>query len=221
MRHPPPSPRTAIASLAIALATALTSTAAASNAALTSAAYMNAAYTNAALTSGNPASADAQVSASPVVEAPAIEPTLEQLEALRAVLATYEDVELALEAGFERFGDCMRGPQGAQGIHFTHGERIGETSLDVLQPEVLMYEPRADGSLRLIGAEYLVFQQAWHDARHDAPPVLLGREFTLNTTLLDEPFYALHVWVWQHNPLGLFANWNPLVRCDQALEASH
>ena len=145
-----------------------------------------------------------------------VEPTLDQLNALRAVLAPFEHVDTALVAGFERFGDCMSGPQGAQGIHFTHGERIGDTSLDVLRPEVLMYEPRPDGSLRLIGAEYLVFQQAWHDAGNGAPPSLLGREFTLNTTLLDEPFYALHVWVWQHNPLGLFANWNPLASCEHA-----
>jgi hypothetical protein len=115
----------------------------------------------------------------------------------------------------------MSGPQGAQGIHFTNGERIGDPGLDAMRPEVLMYEPRPDGSLRLIGAEYLVFQQAWHDAGHVAAPVLLGREFSLNTTLLDEPFYALHVWVWQHNPLGIFANWNPLVGCEHGAMAGH
>jgi hypothetical protein len=142
-----------------------------------------------------------------------VEPTLDQLVALRDVLAPYEDVAVAAADGFERFGDCMSGPQGAQGIHFTNGDRIGDPALDVLRPEVLMYEPRHDGTLRLIGAEYLVFQQAWHDAGNVAAPVLLGREFSLNTTLLDEPFYALHVWVWHHNPLGIFANWNPLVRC--------
>jgi hypothetical protein len=144
----------------------------------------------------------------------AVEPTLDQLNALRAALAPFEHVDAALDAGFEPFGHCMSGPQGAQGIHFTHGERIGDPTLDPLRPEVLMYEPRPDGSLRLIGTEYLVFQQAWHDAGNVAPPILLGREFTLNTTLLDEPFYALHVWVWQHNPLGIFANWNPLVNCE-------
>ena len=84
----------------------------------------------------------------------------------------------------------MSGPQGAQGIHFTNGDRFGDPALDVLNPEVLMYEPRAYGSLRLVGAEYLVFQQAWHGLGHVAPPGLLGREFTPNTTLLDEPFYA-------------------------------
>ena len=150
-----------------------------------------------------------------------VEPTLDQLQTLRAELAAFEDVDAALAAGFGQFGDCMSGPQGAQGIHFTHGDRIGDPALDVLMPEVLMYEPRADGSLRLVGAEYLVFQAAWHDQGHVAPPVLLGREFTLNTTLLDEPFYALHVWVWQHNPLGLFANWNPLVDCTHGMAGGH
>ena len=76
-----------------------------------------------------------------------------------------------------------------------------------------MYEARSDGSLRLIGAEYIVFADDWHAAGNEPAPTLLGREFSLNTTLLDEPFYALHVWAWHYNPLGLFANWNPLVSC--------
>jgi hypothetical protein len=150
-----------------------------------------------------------------------VEPTLDQLVALRDVLAPYESVDAATADGFERFGDCMSGPQGAQGIHFTHGERLGDPALDAQRPEALMYEPRSDGSLRLIGAEYIVFQQAWHDAGHAAAPALLGREFSLNTTLLDEPFYALHVWVWQHNPLGIFANWNPLVGCEHGTASAH
>lgn len=82
-----------------------------------------------------------------------------------------------------------------------------------MRPELLMYEPRADGSLRLIGVEYLVFQKAWHDTGNKAAPALLGQEFVANTSLLPQPFYALHVWVWQYNPKGLFANWNPLVGC--------
>ena len=197
------TPHLLIATLVIALAATLASTAAA----------------RFVIAPGNVPLANGTTTATPMtmtVDLAAVEPTLEQLNALRAVLAPFELVDVALDAGFERFGDCMSGPQGAQGIHFTHGERIGDTSLDVLRPEVLMYEPRPDGSLRLIGAEYLVFQQAWHDAGNGAPPSLLGREFTLNTTLLDEPFYALHVWVWQHNPLGLFANWNPLASCEHA-----
>jgi hypothetical protein len=26
-------------------------------------------------------------------------------------------------------------------------------------------------------------------------------------------FYYLHVWVWEHSPSGLFADWNPRVKC--------
>lgn len=146
-----------------------------------------------------------------------VEPTLDQLAAVRTQLAAFEDVAAAGAAGYERFGDCMRGPQGAQGIHYRNVGTITDPVLDPDAPELLMYEPRADGTLRLIGAEWIVFQHAWHDAGNAAAPALFGRELSLNTTLLDEPFYALHLWVWQYNPLGLFANWNPLVRCGDAL----
>ena len=143
----------------------------------------------------------------------AVQPTLDQLLELRAVLSGFENVDDALAAGYAQFGSCMSHAQGGQGVHFTSDALIQDPSLDANAPELLIYEPRTDGSLRLIGTEYLVFQQAWHDAGNAAAPALLGREFTLNTTLLDEPFYALHVWAWQYNPLGLFANWNPLVQC--------
>jgi len=28
-------------------------------------------------------------------------------------------------------------------------------------------------------------------------------------------FYELHVWAWEHNPVGSFADWNTQVSCDQ------
>lgn len=142
-----------------------------------------------------------------------VQPTVEQLSQIRQHLAGFEEVEAAAAAGYEPFGECMSGPQGAQGVHYRNPELIGDPALDFMQPELLTYEPREDGSLRLIGAEYIVFQEAWHQAGNEAAPALLGQEFILNTTLLDEPFYALHLWVWQYNPLGRFANWNPLVSC--------
>lgn len=144
---------------------------------------------------------------------PAVQPTLEQLAQIRSATAPFEDVNAALKAGYAKFMDCMSGPQGAQGQHYTNSALLGAPKLDVLRPQALMYEPRADGSLRLVGMEYIVFQKAWHDAGNKAAPVLLGREFSLNTTLLPQPFYALHLWLWQYNPLEVFANWNPLVSC--------
>ena len=153
------------------------------------------------------------VTTSGLVSAQTVQPTVEQLSELRALLARYENVDDAIADGFAQFGSCMANDQGSQGIHFTNGDRIGDPAVDFMQPEVLMYEPREDGSLRLIGMELLVFQEDWHAAGNAATPVQLGREFGINMTLLDRPFYALHVWVWQHNPSGFFSNWNPLVTC--------
>jgi hypothetical protein len=142
-----------------------------------------------------------------------VQPTLAQLSEVRQALAPYEDVNAAMAAGYEQFMDCMSNTQGAQGIHYNKGPLIEDPTLDAMNPEALMYEQRSDGSLRLISVEYLVFQEAWHEAGNKAAPVLLGREFYLNTTLLEQPFYGLHLWLWQYNPLDVFANWNPLVTC--------
>jgi hypothetical protein len=101
---------------------------------------------------------------------------------------------------------------GAQGVHYAK-EALFEPVVEPHAPQLLMFEPRADGSLRFLGVEYLVFQEAWHAAGHEGRPVLFGQTFGLNETLLEEPFYLLHVWIGQFNPLGVFADWNPLVDC--------
>lgn len=155
------------------------------------------------------------------VMAQSVQPSIEQLSTLRQMLAGYENVDAAIADGFEQFGTCMTSDQGSQGIHFTNAARIGDPAIDALVPEVLMYEPREDGTLRLVGAELLVFTDDWHATGVAAVPAALGREFGINTTLLDRPFYMLHVWVLQHNPIGFFANWNPLVTCDHEGTVAH
>ena len=78
-----------------------------------------------------------------------------------------------------------------------------------------MYEPQPDGSRRFVGIEYVVYREAW-DAANPQPPTLLGLPF-------DQKFghdahghadhYELHLWLWRHNPLGMFAPWNSKVSC--------
>ena len=84
------------------------------------------------------------------------------------------------------------------------------------RPEIVIYEPTANGRLRLIGADFLVFADVWN-AKHDAPPQLMGQLFHL----FEAPnrfglpaFYTLHVWAWQENPTGTFVNWHSKVSCD-------
>ncbi len=144
------------------------------------------------------------------------------MEALYAAVRAYGDVEVAAAAGYAPASGCMTSDLGAQGIHLA-SDALFVPAVDAHAPQLLMYEPQADGSMRFIGIEYLVFQEAWHAAGHEERPVLFGQTFGLNETLLDEPFYLLHVWIAQYNPLGLFADWNPLVDCSHegAVEATH
>lgn len=135
-----------------------------------------------------------------------------ELEELYAAVEPFHDVGVAVESGYAPSSPCMASALGAQGVHY------GKDALFVPEvvaqtPQLLMYEPRSDGTLRFIGVEYLVFQEAWHAAGFEQRPQLFGQEFGLNETLLDEPFYLLHVWIGQFNPVGVFADWNPLVGC--------
>ena len=93
---------------------------------------------------------------------------------------------------------------------------VGDDVLDPTRPEIVIYEPAANGRLRLIGADYLVFADVWH-ANHTAAPELMGQLLHLfeSPNRFGLPaFYTLHVWAWKDNPNGTFVNWHPKVSCD-------
>ena len=62
------------------------------------------------------------------------------------------------------------------GIHFVNGALVGDGAIDASTPEALMYEVKGNGNLELLGAEYVVFKDAW-DANNAAPPELFGQTF--------------------------------------------
>jgi hypothetical protein len=60
-----------------------------------------------------------------------------------------------------------------------------------------------------VAVEYVV-PYVFHPRDAD-PPTLLGRELHQ----LDGPgVWGLHVWIWHHNPAGMFADFNPRVSCE-------
>jgi hypothetical protein len=132
---------------------------------------------------------------------------------LREATARFHRLEVAIQEGYAPFGPCFTDPAGGMGFHYANAELMEDPGVDPLHPELLLYEEQADGSLRFVGVEYLTFQAAWHEAGNKGLPRLFGEKFHLNTTLLDQPFYLLHVWQWKHNPNGRFADWNPRVAC--------
>jgi hypothetical protein len=143
------------------------------------------------------------------------------LDKARKATSAYRHLPAAQADGYALLTDaqgvaCIDNPGvGGMGVHYVKGDLVGDASVDAARPEALVYEPRRRGKLRLAALEYVVFQDKW-DSVHDRPPKLFGREFALvpapNRYGLPA-FYALHVWLWKHNPRGLFEDWNPRVSC--------
>ena len=130
------------------------------------------------------------------------------LDSLRRVTASYTDFSRAQEAGYtEKLTDCMSDPSGGMGFHYGKAAFI-DGNARLLEPEVLLYEPQRDGSLKFVGIEYVVPLSA-----SATPPSLFGIAFHRNEAF---QLWVLHVWAYRENPSGIFTDWNPTVSCAAA-----
>jgi hypothetical protein len=142
---------------------------------------------------------------------PAGEPDVaKQLAQVRNATARYHDVQAAVDDGYVQIPECV--PQ--MGYHYVRMDgsvpqvAADQDSLDPLDPEILVYAPRPNGSLRLVAVEYAV----WPDPETPLP-TLFGQEFD-PAVEGGPPFHTLHAWVWQANPAGIFEAHNPKISCD-------
>jgi hypothetical protein len=148
---------------------------------------------------------------------PAADRTSALVKVVRESTERFRDVSVAEAEGYTLMFGCVSGPDsGAMGMHFVKPSLIGDDVLDPTRPEIVIYEPLSNGRLRLIGADFLMLKDVW-DAKHPAPPELMGQLFHL----FEAPnrfglpaFYTLHVWAWKENPTGTFVNWHSKVSCD-------
>ena len=146
--------------------------------------------------------------------------TASQIAALRRLVAPFHDFETASQAGWSTpitpclvAGDLPSTPgTGAMGFHFGNLAYIQDGGVvDLLQPELLLYEPEQNGKRRFVGVEYIV---PFTDHPADAdPPTLLGQEFA---PVPEFGVWGLHIYVGRENPSGIFAPWNPKVTCENA-----
>jgi hypothetical protein len=178
--------------------------------------------------------------ATPMAASAAAEPTLDEV---RQLTTRYQDVKVALADGYipDPSGMCVAATmegrpaeEGAMGVHYVRPDLLGitgppnprvsgtSTYTDFRQPAILIYEPQADGSNTLVAVENLVFIKSWEAAGHTSPPTFQGHSFNRMqddpATELDEahgfePHYDLHVWLYRENPKGMFAQFNPKVKC--------
>jgi hypothetical protein len=130
------------------------------------------------------------------------------LAALRATLAPLHRFDVAQQAGWDnQFPDgCFSSADGAMGMHYLNGANVG--TLDPARPQLLLFEPQKNGTMRLVGVEFILPGDP-----SDPAPMLFDQTFTYNYRF---SVWALHVWALEGNPDGLYADWNPKVTCDYA-----
>ena len=145
------------------------------------------------------------------------------LSTARAATARFHQLSAANDAGYtvlvrDLAGiTCIANPGvGVMGIHYVNGLALGDAVLDPAKPEALVYQPLPNGKLRLVALEYIVFEGAWLQAGNTSGPRLFDQPLKLipmpnRYGLL--PFYEIHAWIWQHNPDGMFKDWNPNGTC--------
>jgi hypothetical protein len=143
--------------------------------------------------------APAAVSAAPGHATGVDRPVGAQLATVRAATARFHDVAVAEAAGYEQVSPCIERPDGAaMGAHWVRPDLV-DGHLDPTAPEALLYVPTGDGGQRLVGVEFM---------STDAHASLFGQHLHVGPA---GP--ALHVWVWQANPEGMFADFNPRLSC--------
>jgi len=143
---------------------------------------------------------------------------LKELAQVRQATAKYHDVNVALADGFIQTPACVDSPDGGMGIHFINPARLMDPAINTLEPEILLYVQTDDG-MKLLSVEYFYGIGAPDTpVPNPAPPspTIFGRP--LDGPLEQHepgqpPHYDLHVWLWQANPAGIFAPFNPNVSC--------
>jgi hypothetical protein len=142
------------------------------------------------------------------------------IDKVRDATARFKDINVAIAEGWVQGTPCVSGPDtGAMGVHFVMPARIAAGVLQADQPEALIYEPQANGAFRLVGVEFIVLASVWQSQNPAGGTPALDGDL-LNYISAPNRYglpacYELHVWAWENNPKGSFADWNTAVSCDK------
>jgi hypothetical protein len=102
------------------------------------------------------------------------------------------------------------------GVHAVNPALIADPAIDPMRPEILLYIPRPNGQLQLTGVEYMKVDADQNLATDGDRPSVFGQPFDgpmpgHNPTM--PIHYDVHLWLWEDNPSGFFAPFNPDVSC--------
>lgn len=131
------------------------------------------------------------------------------LAQVRGATAKYQRVEVAIADGYLEASHCVYNDElgAGMGYHFVN-QGLVDPVFDPLQPEALLFEKGKNGKFKLVGVEYIVIDVG------QPHPYFGNHPFDVGGTPVPVDHYSLHVWIWKHNPLGMFFPYNSNVSCD-------
>lgn len=142
-------------------------------------------------------------------------PTQERV--VRAATQQFRNVDAAKAAGYVLVSDCVSMPgMGGMGYHFLRPDLAGDPAIDPSHPESLVYTKSPSGRYVLAAVEYFRVDPDQNLETDRGRARLYGHPFD-GPMLGHSPgmpiHFDLHVWLYQHNPAGQLAAWNPDVHC--------
>jgi hypothetical protein len=128
---------------------------------------------------------------------------------IRAATAAFQVLDSAVAAGYPRtVAQCIQHqPHGAMGYHHVNRALLDD-QIDIERPEILIYERTQAGEYVLNGVEYIIPYSI--RPREATPPTVMNLQLKRSDDL---QLWYLHAWVFKANPNGMFADWNPEVKC--------
>lgn len=127
-----------------------------------------------------------------------------QLDEARSAAAKFADPQSALDAGYIDLGLFIPN----MGWHYLNEKLRDDGRFDPARPELLVYaDDPCGGKRKLVAVEYAVPLAL----SRKAPMGFVGRadEWDANQTF---QLWTLHAWVYEFNPDGVFAPFNPRVQ---------
>lgn len=129
------------------------------------------------------------------------------LQSVRRATAKFHSTAQAIEAGYVPDDHCVSVPGlGGMGYHWVNPTLV-DPVFDPLKPEAILYARGPGGNMRIIGLEYIVINVG------QPAPMFGDQPFNVGGTPIPAPHWSLHVWLYENNPSGLFAPFNPNISC--------
>ena len=126
-------------------------------------------------------------------------PVFYELQAVKAATAKYNDINRAIADGYADINVVV--PH--MGHHYLKAAYM-DANFELTKPEILVYQPRGNGTFKLVAVEYAVPLNL-----ASAPPEGFTGSDDVWHANTGAGIWALHAWIWEYNPDGVFADFNP------------